>query len=290
MSNAAVFTAGLATIVTSPEFNPALPLDQIELHENARSDLGDLTELAASIAHDGVTQAITVYREGDRYVLWMGHRRVAASRLAGKTTIPAIIQPKPTPTEFATKQLVENIQREGMDDRDIHASVVKLEALGLARKDIAKALGKSAGQVSKYFAPLSCPPEAVELFQAGKLKLGQTYTISQSPQPLETMRLILGGATRTQAARTPKKGENSTTERHEKLVIHMANAGVIVKAKKGQNPLCLADVQQLLKEATAKVDRAVAEGLGIKAASLGWADTKNKPAKVRKQRKPKTAN
>src|SRR2546423_10493961 len=51
-----------------------------------------LSELAASISRHGVLQPIVVSAEGDGYELVAGHRRVLAARLAGKTTIPAVIR------------------------------------------------------------------------------------------------------------------------------------------------------------------------------------------------------
>ena len=287
MSNAAIFAAGLATIVTSDEFIPELSIDLIDLLDNARSDLGDMAELTASVAKDGVQQPVIVYREGDRFVLWMGHRRLKATQLAGKTTLPAIVKAKPTPQEFLAMQVVENLIRESMSDQDIFSACVRLEAMGMKRGEVAVALGKSPGQTSKYFAPLNCLPEIQALFFAGKITLGQSYQISKSPEQMVTANLLMGGATRTQA-KTRGKSSKATTEREERLVIHMLNAGVIVKSRKGQTPLSLVDVQQLLKDATAKVDRALDQGLGIKAAALGWADTQHNPVKPRKRRQPKT--
>ena len=60
---------------------------------NPRKDLGDLTELSASIKENGVMQNLTVVRNStalDAYTVVIGHRRLAAAKLAGLETLPAI--------------------------------------------------------------------------------------------------------------------------------------------------------------------------------------------------------
>lgn len=59
---------------------------------NIRDDLGDLTDLAASIREHGILQPITVTEHRDGFVLLAGHRRFAAGRMAGLSTFPAIIR------------------------------------------------------------------------------------------------------------------------------------------------------------------------------------------------------
>ena len=83
-------------------------VDKIYPHpDNPRKDLGDLTELADSIVTNGVLQNLTVVpwyavnnrREqttdhesmADSYTAVIGHRRLAAAKLAGLEEVPCII-------------------------------------------------------------------------------------------------------------------------------------------------------------------------------------------------------
>ncbi|MEG2624333.1 MAG: ParB N-terminal domain-containing protein, partial [Clostridia bacterium] len=72
--------------------------------QNPRKDLGDLTELAQSIKAQGVLQNLTVvpwnFVEQDkgkwdddyyRFFVLIGHRRLAASKLAGLTDLPCAV-------------------------------------------------------------------------------------------------------------------------------------------------------------------------------------------------------
>src|SRR5438046_8232174 len=68
-----------------------------------------LSELAASISRHGVLQPIVVSADGNGYELVAGHRRVLAARLAGRTTIPAVIRDEVG--DRLELALIENLQR-----------------------------------------------------------------------------------------------------------------------------------------------------------------------------------
>lgn len=60
--------------------------------ENPRKDLGDLTELAESIKANGIMQNLTIIpKDGGRYTVVIGHRRLAAAKKAGLATVPCAI-------------------------------------------------------------------------------------------------------------------------------------------------------------------------------------------------------
>lgn len=99
-----------------------LPIQQLFPHpDNPRKDLGDLTELADSIKANGVLQNLTVvprivtgnitgetWQSG--YTVVIGHRRLAASKLAGLKELPCVIADMSLTNQVRT-MLMENIQR-----------------------------------------------------------------------------------------------------------------------------------------------------------------------------------
>ncbi len=90
-----------------------------------------LAELAASIAQNGVIQPIEVVQiERHRYRIVHGERRWRAAQLAGLQTIPAVVQRREYDeiTRY-TRQLVENIQREDLNDVDRAEGLVRLQLL-----------------------------------------------------------------------------------------------------------------------------------------------------------------
>ena len=97
-----------------------LRVDQLHPHPaNPRKDLGDLTELADSIKAKGVLQNLTVVpyystvhkrvMEG-LYTIIIGHRRHAASKLAGLKELPCVIT-EMTDEEQIDTMAIENLQR-----------------------------------------------------------------------------------------------------------------------------------------------------------------------------------
>lgn len=95
-----------------------IDVELIDPHpDNPRKELGDLTELADSIRANGVMQNLTVIKQVDdngkwngRYTAVIGHRRLAASKLAEVKAVPCVIAEMDHKTQVST-MLLENMQR-----------------------------------------------------------------------------------------------------------------------------------------------------------------------------------
>lgn len=104
-----------------------IAIDKISPHyDNPRKDLGDITELAESIKNSGIFQNLTVVpwfskltgvgcedpnqQEEMGYIVVIGHRRLAAAKLAGLTEVPCAISNMNYRDQIAT-MLLENMQR-----------------------------------------------------------------------------------------------------------------------------------------------------------------------------------
>lgn len=92
-----------------------IPVDKLHSHpDNPRKNIGDVTELAESIKVNGIMQNLTVvpmtgYYYGD-YTVIIGHRRLAAAKLAGLEALPCVIV-ELSEKEQVSVMLTENIQR-----------------------------------------------------------------------------------------------------------------------------------------------------------------------------------
>jgi ParB family chromosome partitioning protein len=125
-------TSGTGDVQASDLDLKAIRLDRIipDPDQPRRSmSTESLAELAASIREQGVIQPIEVDYdpEQDVYVMVHGERRWKAAKMAGLETIPAII--KPSRLDRATRlirQLIENIQREDLNDVDRARALVGL--------------------------------------------------------------------------------------------------------------------------------------------------------------------
>lgn len=91
-----------------------LPVDKLIPHpDNPRKDLGDLTELADSIKANGIFQNLTVVPVDETYETFtvvIGHRRLAAAKLAGLKEVPCVIANMDAKEQVRT-MLLENMQR-----------------------------------------------------------------------------------------------------------------------------------------------------------------------------------
>lgn len=88
-------------------------IEKIKPHpQNPRLDLGDLTELTESIKEHGVMQNLTLVKNPEGgYTCVIGHRRLAAAKLAGHIlTLPCQIVDMDEKEQIAT-MLMENMQR-----------------------------------------------------------------------------------------------------------------------------------------------------------------------------------
>jgi ParB family chromosome partitioning protein len=101
-----------------------VPIDHIEPNPHQpRQQMGDLTELTASIREKGVLQPLIVRRMGDRFQIVSGERRYQAAMQAGLTELPCV-ERDIDDRETVEVALVENLQRKDLtpfDEPEQHA-------------------------------------------------------------------------------------------------------------------------------------------------------------------------
>lgn len=125
-----------------------IPVSQLMPNpHNPRRDVGDVTELADSIRAQGIKQELLVTPAGDRdgvpqYRVVIGHRRLAAARLAGRDMVPCRIE-ELTPREERELMLVENTQRVDLTPLEEADGYQGLLDLGVKVKEMAVRTGRS---------------------------------------------------------------------------------------------------------------------------------------------------
>ncbi len=104
-----------------------------------------LEQLATSIRANGILQPITVYNDEEPgfYLIETGERRFQAAKLAGLTTVPAIVRNTKNDDLVLQRQIVENIQRADLDPIEAaRALETYLSQMDLSQKQAAERLGK----------------------------------------------------------------------------------------------------------------------------------------------------
>src|SRR5579862_7372618 len=130
-----------------------------------------LAELRDSIRKHGVVQPVVVRpaSEDGRYILVLGERRLRASKMAGKQTIPALVR-RLSPQQAAEMTVLENVQREDLNPiEQAEAFRVLSKEFHLTQAQIAERIGVSRETVANYMRLLRLPQEVMGYLVSGRL-------------------------------------------------------------------------------------------------------------------------
>ena len=156
--------------VSHIEANPFQPRNEF--------DTKALEELAESIRHQGIIQAITVRKVApDKYQIISGERRFRASKMAGLETIPAYVRIA-NDQAMLEMALVENIQRENLNPIDIAISYKRLmDECKLSHDEVSEKVGKDRTTVTNYIRLLKLPPKIQDAIRDGKISMGHARAL-----------------------------------------------------------------------------------------------------------------
>jgi ParB family chromosome partitioning protein len=168
LSEAGLIELPVHLIIPNPR-QPRHPLDDQD---------EQLRELAESIREHGIIQPIVVTElatqesplnvwehtspgavtdDVPRYQIVAGERRWRAARLAGRTTIPAVIK-EVTPQQMLELALIENIQRSDLNPiEEAFAYQALIEEYGLTQEEVARRVGKSRVTITNALRLLQLP-------------------------------------------------------------------------------------------------------------------------------------
>ena len=154
-----------------------ISIEKIIAHpNNPRKNLGDLTELVDSIKAAGILQNLTVvpvdvedYKRKKaskkaytgEYITIIGHRRAAASRLAGLVEVPCAVVDMDEKTQVAT-MLLENMQRSDLTVYEQAQGMQLMLDLGETTASIAEKTGFSQSTVRRRVKLMELDREKVK--------------------------------------------------------------------------------------------------------------------------------
>jgi ParB family chromosome partitioning protein len=162
-------------------------------------DQAALKELAKSIESHGVRQPILVRPDplgSKKYELVIGERRWRASKLAGKTEVPAIVDVL-SDREALEVMVIENQQRQDVSPLEEARGYQALMNLGADNgtaahtvESIAAKVGKSVGYVYARLKLIALIPAAAEALDQGRITPGHAVLIARL-QPLDQVKAVL---------------------------------------------------------------------------------------------------
>jgi len=172
-----------------------VPLAELAPHPlNPRAGLGDLGELAASIAAQGLFEPLVVLTAaahaeasgaaasarlgpGITHVIVMGHRRHAAAREAGLEAAPVLVRDDLAGPAALAAMIAENRHREDLDPLAEAGAMAELARQGWRQRRIAAETGCSQAHVSKRMALLQLPGPARDALAGGSLSVADALEL-----------------------------------------------------------------------------------------------------------------
>lgn len=174
---------------------------QLTAHpRNPRRVVGDVTELAASIADAGILEPLLVVpaKPGkvggprDRYVVLAGHRRLAAAEHADLATVPTIVR-----TDLAgddarqlAAMLIENVQRADLSPVEEAEGYQGLLDLGYTVAKVAAVTGRARATVRARIALAKLDTPTREKIHTGQITLDQAAEIARRATTPEAARKL----------------------------------------------------------------------------------------------------
>ena len=153
-----------------------------------RKDFDDetLAELADSISQNGILQPLLVRPIfGGGYQIVAGERRWRAARMAGLTTVPAIIR-ELDDEQVMEIALIENLQREDLSPLEEAMGYQSLmDSYDMTQEEVAKIVGKSRSAVANVLRLLKLPEEVQSLIRSGQVSAGHGRALLSFPDDAE---------------------------------------------------------------------------------------------------------
>jgi ParB family chromosome partitioning protein len=184
-----------------------VPIDKLDPNpEQPRTEIGDLSELSASISEKGVLEPLLVKpsRLTGRWMIIAGERRWRAAREAGLTEVPCIEMEVDDRT-VAEIALIENMQRKDLTIWEEADGLLFLcDKFGYTRDDVARKVGKSRSTVTELISIASLPEDVREQCRQANIS-AKSILLEMARQPDdESMRRLAvqitsGGLTRDDA-------------------------------------------------------------------------------------------
>jgi ParB family transcriptional regulator, chromosome partitioning protein len=155
---------------TTTHVGRLVPIDKLDPNpDQPRTEIGDLTELTASISEKGVLEPLLVKPMSGRWMIIAGERRWRAATAAGLTELPCI-EMDVDESAVAEIALIENMQRKDLTPWEEADGLRALcERFGYTHEDVARKVGKSRSTVTEALSIASIPKEIRDICRSSEI-------------------------------------------------------------------------------------------------------------------------
>jgi ParB family chromosome partitioning protein len=157
-----------------------LPIDQIDSNPHQprqEFDAAELRSLSESISEHGLLQPVVVRKQGNRYQLIAGERRLRAAQDAGWAEVPAnIIEANDRQT--AELAIIENLQRKDLNSLEKAASFQRyLEQYGCTQDELARRLNMDRSTIANLIRLLELPEGVQDALRRSEITQGHARAL-----------------------------------------------------------------------------------------------------------------
>lgn len=171
-----------------------------------------LEDLAESIKLHGILQPIVLRKTISGYNIVVGERRFRASKLAGATTIPAIVKVL-SDDDMMELAVIENLQREDLNAIEEAESYRKLmDELALTQQEVAQRLSKSRPYIANMLRLLQLPKDITQMVKDNKLSGAHGRTLLAIKDKQKMKSIAKQAYQESWSVRTLEQYVNETTE------------------------------------------------------------------------------
>jgi ParB family chromosome partitioning protein len=195
-----------------------IPIEDLDANPNQpRQQVGDLSELVASVREKGILEPILVRPMGSRFQIVAGERRYRAALEAGLGEVPCVVRDT-SDAETMEIALIENLQRQDLSAFEEADGLKTLaEGYGYTHERMAQKLGKSRTSITEILALAAIPEEVRQVCRLADIRskslLLQVVRQGDRGKMLTFVERLKaeGAATREQARRVAKDEEKKGT-------------------------------------------------------------------------------
>ena len=185
--------------------------------DNPRKNIGDVTDLAASIKTNGLLTPLSVVPNGERYRVIAGHRRLAACKQAGIRAVPCFVL-QLDPLQQLEAMVTENCQREQLTVLEEADAIQGMLDLGATTASVAHRLGRSADYVRDRAKAASIKTEVrASRDDFGQISIGQLVAIARYDGQPDRQKNASRRRPAPRTSTTSSATSNATTDRPEPM-------------------------------------------------------------------------
>ena len=151
--------------INSIKMNPFQP--RMDFNED------DISGLAESIKNQGLLQPIIVRQNGISFEIISGERRFRAFQYMKEDSVPCIIKKNVSDREMLELALIENIQREELNEIEKAMAYNKLLVeYNYTHEQLSEHIGKSRAAISNSLRLLKLPEDIQLLIRSNQISMG----------------------------------------------------------------------------------------------------------------------